>query len=142
MKFALTFLIFICALISVHAQTVELRISGIRDTKGHILLGIFIDDESFQQEKPFMKKKFPKTGMTNGEMTVVFGLEPGVYGFSLLDDENEDGKMEYNFIGIPREGFGFSNYYHKALTRPGFEDFKFELKKNEKAKVVMKIRYI
>jgi uncharacterized protein (DUF2141 family) len=46
-----------------------------------------------------------------------------------LDDENSTGKMEYNMFGIPREGFGFSNYYHKGLLKPHFDAFSFSVKK-------------
>ena len=67
------------------------------------------DNESFQKEKSFLEKRFAKNSISNGEMKVQFSLEPGTYGLSLLDDENSDGKMEYSFLKLPREGFGFSD---------------------------------
>jgi len=45
-------------------------------------------------------------------MRVKFSLEPGIYGLSLLDDREQRRKMEYNFARLPKEGFGFSDYYH------------------------------
>ncbi len=57
----------------------------------------------------------------------------------LLDDENADGEMEYSWIGLPREGYGFSNYYHTGLIKPSFYDFDFILgKKNKFVQVKMK----
>jgi uncharacterized protein (DUF2141 family) len=75
-------------------------------------------------------------------MRVRFTLEPGIYGLSLLDDENSNGKMEYNFLGIPKEGFGFSDYYHKGLKRPKFESFKFSIDKGQTKKLTVRIRYM
>jgi uncharacterized protein (DUF2141 family) len=75
-------------------------------------------------------------------MTVQFALEPGVYGLCLLDDENNNGKMEYNFLGMPKEGFGFSDHYHTGITKPKFDSFKFTLSKNQDKDVTIKVRYI
>jgi uncharacterized protein (DUF2141 family) len=52
------------------------------------------------------------------------------------------GLMEYNFIGIPKEGFGFSDYYHSGLTKPKFDAFKFTLEKEKKKKITIKVRYM
>jgi uncharacterized protein (DUF2141 family) len=128
--------------LTVRAQNIEVVITGIRSTQGQIIIGIFKDDKSFREEKPYMSKKFEKREILNGEMIVKFSLNPGIYGFSLLDDENNDDKMNYSFIGIPREGFGFSNYYHTGLTRPKFDVFKFLLNKNQNQKILMRIKYM
>jgi uncharacterized protein (DUF2141 family) len=128
--------------ITLKAQNIEVVITGIRSTQGQIIIGIFKDDKSFQEEKPFMSKKFKKSGISNGEMTVKFNLDPGTYGFSLLDDENNDEKMNYSFIGIPKEGFGFSGYYHTGLKRPKFDVFNFVLNENENKRILMKIKFM
>ncbi|MDQ3192710.1 MAG: DUF2141 domain-containing protein [Bacteroidota bacterium] len=126
---------------SILAQNIELTIKGIRSSKGQLLLGVFKDNESFNKEKPYKGFKFSKKDIANGTLTVKFNLEPGIYGMSLLDDENSNGKMDYNFIGIPQEGFGFSDYYHKALSKPDFEMFKIRVD-GEYQKVEIIIRYI
>lgn len=123
-------------------NNVEIVISNIRNNKGQIAIGIFKDQSSFEKEKPYLNKKFEKKRNQNGEMTIRFEVPPGVYGFTLLDDENSDSKMEYNFFGMPLEGFGFSNYYHTGFTRPKFDAFKLEIKKEDWNKCKIKVRYI
>ena len=144
MKFIIPFLIlfYILLCFTATAQNVELTIKGIRSTKGQLLIGVFKDNESFQKEKAYKNLKFDKTAVVNGTLTVKFDLEPGVIGFSLLDDENSNGKMDYNFIGYPLEGFGFSNYYHRGFTKPNFDSFKFNLTKTLDQKIVIEIRYM
>jgi uncharacterized protein (DUF2141 family) len=139
----------ICLLISItacsltlNAQDIEVLITGIRSTQGQVLISVFKDQKSFDDEKPFTIKYFKKSNISKGEMTVNFAMEPGTYGFALVDDENYDSDMDYNFIGYPKEGFGFSNYYHSGLSNPSFDSFKFALKKTQKQKIIIKIRYM
>ena len=127
---------------TLNAQDVEVIITGIRAEKGQIVIGVFRDNESFRKEESFLEKRFVKNGISNGEMRVKFSLEPGIYGLSLLDDENSDGKMEYNFARLPKEGFGFSDYYHTGLTRPKFDSFKFSIDQSKKRTITVRIRYL
>ena len=122
-------------------QTVELTITGIRSAKGKLRIGLFKDQESFKNEKAIQYFEFDKTGLKDGRLTVQVELETGTLGLSLLDDENGDSEMNYNFVGMPKEGFGFSNYYHKGFTRPTFDDFDFELNEHGK-EIEIKIRYV
>ena len=124
------------------AQNLDINITGIRNSKGRILITVFKDNESFRAEKSCLDKSFAKTGIKNGEMTVQISLEPGTYGVSLLDDENSNDNMEYNFLGIPKEGFGFSDYYHTGLTKPKFDAFKFNMDLNQKRIITIRVKYM
>ena len=73
-------------------------------------------------------------------MKIKLKLKPGVYGITILDDENNNGKPEYNFIGLPKEGYGFSNFFLRGINRPQFNDFDFVVGKNDK-KVYVKMKY-
>lgn len=128
--------------LSIDAQTVEVTVTGLRSEKGQIAIGVFIDEASFRREEASLEIQFPKKDIRDGVMTISFSLEPGVYGLSLLDDENSNRKMEYNFLGIPKEGFGFSDYYHTGLTKPSFDKFKFDLASGQSKKIKIKVRYI
>jgi uncharacterized protein (DUF2141 family) len=55
--------------------------------------------------------------IVNGEATIVFeGIPSGYCAFYLHHDENNDGKMNSNFIGMPTEGYAFSNNAKPGLT--------------------------
>lgn len=123
-------------------SNVEIMVSNLRNNKGQIAIGIYKDQQSFEKEQSFMNKKFDKKSVQNGLLLLKFDIAPGIYGFTLLDDENGNSKMEYNFFGLPTEGFGFSNYYHTGFTRPKFESFKIEVKPNELSKSKIKVRYL
>ncbi len=125
----------------IQAQNIELTIKGITSTDGNLLVGVFIDEESFRKEIPFKEFYFSKRDQIDGELKVNLTLEKGTLGISLLDDKNNNKKMDFNFLNIPKEGYGFSNYYHKGLRRPRFEDFKFYCNGREKQKIEIIIKY-
>ena len=121
---------------------ISVTIKDIKTPNGQILMGIYKDGVSFDKEIAYKKVQAFKTKISNGTLVVEVKLEPGKYGISLMDDENFNGKMDYNFIGIPKEGFGFSNYYHTGLTKPKLKSFSFEVIENKNTKVEVKMKYM
>ncbi|MBA3683061.1 MAG: DUF2141 domain-containing protein [Bacteroidetes bacterium] len=122
-------------------QTLKINISGIRNSSGTIRLAFYNTSESFDKEKPMLIKIEPKTKVATGALSISYtGLKPGVYGIAILDDENSNQKMDYGLI-LPKEGFGFSDYYHTGMSRPKFESFDF-IFKNENKTIEIKLRYL
>lgn len=108
-------------------QETAVHISGIRSSKGNILINIFRSTEEYEQQQPFKTLTFDKTNLQNGELNLRVKVAKGVYGFTMIDDENGNGKLDKNMIGMPKEGFGFSNFYMEKLKKPAFDQFKIDL---------------
>ena len=53
-------------------------------------------------------------------------LPPGRYAVMVMHDENDNGKLDSNFMGMPIEGYGFSNN-PAVMRKPTFEEARFEL---------------
>ena len=47
-------------------------------------------------------------------------LLPGDYGVVAIHDENKNQKLDRNFAGIPKEGFGFANNPRVRFSAPPF----------------------
>jgi len=122
-------------------QTLDVRISNIRNVKGQICVALFADDAGFEAERTVWEAKYSKKNIVNGELRIQISVPPGVYGLSVLDDENGSGRMEYNFLGVPREGFGFSDYIQSGLKRPLIRDFDFNINKNELKRITVRMKY-
>jgi uncharacterized protein (DUF2141 family) len=140
----LKFIIVIVLLLSgnfLEAQILNVHIKNIRNTKGQLCLAIFEDQAAFLAEKTCWAMKCNKKNIVNGELNLQIPFRAGQWAFSVLDDENQNGKMDYNFIGIPLKGFGFSNYLHKGLHRPVFKDFGFNIGKNETKLITVQMKY-
>lgn len=123
------------------SQVVEIKIKGLKNNKGVLQIAVFSGQEQFEKEKAFSEHFISKIGIVNGELTMSLEMEPGVYGIALLDDEDCNGKMKYNLLGIPLEGFGFSNYKSSGLSKPRFSDFCFHVTQ-QGAKVLVQKRYV
>jgi len=124
-----------------YSQTLKVNVIGIRNPSGSIVLAFYNTNESFEKEKALFIKKISKSGLVNGTLSITYNdLKSGTYGIAILDDENNNDKMDYGWF-LPKEGFGFSNYYHTGLTRPTFDKFDFVLNGDTKT-VEIKVRYL
>ncbi|MET3126634.1 uncharacterized protein (DUF2141 family) [Arcicella rosea] len=121
--------------------TVNINVSGIKSKKGQIVLSTFKNSESFAKENPYKKIKFDKKDLINGSLELKCTLDVGVCGIVILDDENSNEDMDKNFLRMPKEGFGFSNYYMQSLKRVSFEEFKLNLN-NGINNVQIKVKYL
>lgn len=110
--------------------------------KGTIRIAIFSDDKGFKSEKNFIAVNYQKNNVKNGVMSIEIPVKTGVYGLSVLDDTNDNGKMDYSLLGIPKEGFGFSNFSLKKMKKPNFNDFSFQVGHKEIKEIVVIMRYM
>jgi uncharacterized protein (DUF2141 family) len=53
-------------------------------------------------------------------------IPPGTYALAVIHDENMNGKLDTNRLGIPREGYGFSNDAKGFLGSPSFRAASFQ----------------
>lgn len=138
---ALVLFVFILFTHCLAAQTLHITVSGLRNTVGNIRLAFYNNGPSFDAEEPLFIRTVKKHEAQAGKLSIRYhDLQPGIYGIAILDDENANEKMDYGLI-LPKEGFGFSDYYHTGMTRPHFDKFDFVLGKEPKA-VEIKVRYL
>ena len=52
-------------------------------------------------------------------------IPPGTYALAIVHDENMNGKLDTNLLGIPKEGYGFSNDAKALLGAPSFSAASF-----------------
>jgi uncharacterized protein (DUF2141 family) len=136
------------ALPSDHAKTdgkseetysITVTVTNIRNKNGVIRFKFYDDTTPFPDLQGFLKVVVPKTEVTGDSLTMSFhGFKAQNMAIALLDDENNNVKLDLGWF-LPKEGHAFSDYYHAALRRPVYEDFKFFL--NGDRKVVMKMKY-
>lgn len=123
------------------ADTLTINITGARNAKGKVIVWLFRDPQGFPSDvsKIFRKQS---VGIDVGTMTahVVFkDLPPGPLAVTVLHDENANGKMGKNFLGIPREGYGASNN-PKVKRAPTFDEARFSLRSAQQV-VEVKLGY-
>ncbi len=108
------------------ATTCLVKVHGLRNTKGSVMLAVFKDEVGF----PSQTQHAVFTDLKRANEPIEFrlsGLQAGQYAISLLHDENQDGTLNCNFFGKPLEGYGFSNNAKGWFGPPSFESSKFQL---------------
>jgi uncharacterized protein (DUF2141 family) len=139
------FLVLLICLILLTAYTqqvkgIRVEITGLRNNNGYVLVSVFKEGSGFpdQAEKAVRKAKL---GINNRKAAIVFNdIQPGQYAISILHDENGDQKMNTNGLGIPKEGYGFSNNVTGAFGPPSFKRASFKFNGDLSA-VTIKTRY-
>lgn len=135
--------LFLLLQIRLLSQTLKVSITGLRNNKGSVIMGFYNNDKAFEDETPLFTKIESKATTVNHVLTLNYtGIKPGTYGIVLLDDENNNGKMDFGWF-LPEEGYGFSNYWHTSLTKPKVVRFSFTITNvNEIKSVEVKVKYM
>jgi uncharacterized protein (DUF2141 family) len=104
--------------VSAAAQnTIEVTVKNIKAIKGSIRVGLFNSESTFLKDA--IDGKIVKVSAS--EVTVVFeNLKPGEYAVSVIHDENDNGELDSNVVGIPKEGFAFGNNAVGMFGPPDF----------------------
>ena len=117
--------------------SLEIHVDNIKSKKGSIQFGLFTTEVDYLK-KPIEKKIIKPTGK---EVTVVFeNLQPGDYALSIIHDENENGELDTNAFGIPKEGFAFGNNAQGSFGPPPFEKAKITMV-DQNIKQEIKLKY-
>ena len=124
---------------STEKAAVTVSITNLKTTSGVMEISLYNVPETFPVAgKHFKMVRVPVTGP---KVTYTFhDLAPGEYAIGLYHDEDSNGKFKTNFIGYPKEPYGFSNNVKPVISAPDFEDAKFTAPANKT--VVVEIRLI
>jgi len=105
----------------IHADVV-----GLHSDRGQVLCALFSSAADFPK-KANQALRHATSGISGGHAACDFQSVPsGVYAVSVFHDENSNGKLDTNFVGIPREGVGASNNAKGHLGPPKFSAAAFQ----------------
>ena len=100
---------------------------GLKNNDGLVRIAVSNSKENYETKgaEPFRRSI---VDIQNRSLKVVFrDLPSGEYAVKLIHDENGNGKMDTNFLGIPNEDYAFSNNARGTFGPPDYEKAKFEL---------------
>lgn len=108
-----------------HRLTVN--VEGLKSDKGTVDAALHSRKEAFPT-KPAQAGALTRSAIQGGKAALVFeNVAPGVYAVAVYHDVNGNGKLDTNFIGIPKEPTGSSNDAKAKMGPPKFEDARFTL---------------
>ncbi len=114
------------------AASLTITAGNLRSDQGQVLLCIFSAESSDRAGFPDCAKGRPvrSANVVIGVCKAVItfdGLKDGVYAAAIIHDENGNGQLDTNLIGIPTEGVGVSTNPF-LLGKPHFDEGQFSIK--------------
>jgi len=134
------YLIAVLGASALNADTLDVEIHGV--TKAGLLhLAIYDSKDVFESDKG--DKPGPRPGIVSGTVKQIaegiyrdsFEIPAGTYAIGFYIDANGNEKLDTNFLGIPKEEFGFSNNAMGAFSAPKFEAASFVLVRHKTIKI-------
>ena len=125
--------------VSASAQEIlHVEVTNIKNANGTVRVGLFDTDDNFLKNAVA-----GQTVKVKGEkVEVTFkNIPPGEYAISVIHDENENGELDSNMFGMPKEGFGFGNDAMGTFGPPSFDKAKVKVD-GQSQKQVIKMRYL
>lgn len=106
-------------------EGIRISVINLRNEKGHVLVSLFRDGAGYPDDATKAYRKI-KLDISAKKASVLFtGLPAGTYAVSILHDENDDQKMNKTSLGLPKEGYGFSNNVVGAFGPPSWSRASF-----------------
>jgi len=124
----------LASLVATSAQAADLKVSlaGIHSADGAIMIGLYDTAEGFiaavndSTKTAVINRKDRLVGVSmrakSGSQSIIFtDLPPSRYAVIVLHDENDNGLLDANSVGLPTEGYGFSNNATGLFSAPSFD---------------------
>lgn len=108
-----------------NAHELILKVDKITKPKGVMMIAVYNSADGYNSNTSTFSGE--KVAITQNTLSVNLGDVPaGDYAIKLYQDENENGEIDKNILGIPTEGYGFSNN-SGSMGQPSFEKAKFSV---------------
>lgn len=111
-----------------NAQTsVKVTLNGLNKATGQILYSLYRSADGFPDQPHKAFRMGSVSVQTTQPLVVIESLPAGKYALAVIHDENGNGRLDKNKLGIPVEPIGFSNNVMGAFGPPKFHRAQFNL---------------
>jgi uncharacterized protein (DUF2141 family) len=105
---------------------IHVKILDIKNSAGVVACALFETSEGFPTEFLRSATNVIMTKVQDAQARCDFvDIPPGTYALAVIHDENMDGELGTNWMGVPTEGYGFSDDATASMTAPSFEAARF-----------------
>lgn len=121
------------------ATEIIVNVNGLRTTEGNIQVAVWKSAEGFPGD--YTKSWTQKTILATQTRVIFEEATSGYYAIAVFHDKNSDNDLNRNAVGIPTEGFGFSNNPRIIFGPPNFKKAKFEVRENEISEIEIELKH-
>ena len=115
-----------CRALPALAADVTVTVDHIENADGLVYITLWGSADTWLDDKKSLQNIGQQAVV--GQLTyVLHDVAPGRYAIATFHDENDNGRMDFNFIGYPTEGFAFSRDVRPFLSAPSFDSCAFDV---------------
>ncbi len=107
-------------------NTLSVRVNNVANPKGRISVAVYNSDETFLSFDRVLKSDSVAANIGSVELQIA-NLPPGEYALAVFHDENNNGKLDTNWLGIPKEKVAFSNAKMQTFGPPKYHECAFKM---------------
>ena len=104
------------------AGALTIVVTGLKSNEGKVRVAVFNGEEHWLKRSVYARVLDIKSRACEW---VIEDVPHGDYGIAVFHDENGNGKNDRNFLGIPKEPYGFSNNARRKFGPPAWNEAKF-----------------
>ena len=105
---------------------IHVKALNIKNSTGTVACALFESSEGFPEEYLHFATNIMVIKIRDTQARCDFeDIAPGTYALAVIHDENMNGKLDTNLLGIPKEGYGFSNDAKGLVGAPSFSAASF-----------------
>jgi uncharacterized protein (DUF2141 family) len=105
---------------------IHVKILNIRNSTGAVACALFESPVGFPTEFLQYATSIMVIKIRDTQARCDFeDIAPGTYALAVCHDENMNGRLDTNWLGVPTEGYGFSNDAEALLSAPSFSAASF-----------------
>lgn len=109
------------------SYTISVAFTGLRSDKGKVYMSLYNSSKGYPKDAG-LAYRLSFADIHDGKSTILLaGIPQGTYAIACYHDENNNGKLDANFLGIPKEGTGASNDAKGSMGPPKFKDAEFQV---------------
>ena len=108
------------------ASVLNVRVVNLRNSTGQVICTLFNSPMAFPTDSTKALRQIAVPIKDNAAVCSFSGLAPGKYALVAFHDENSNGKFDRNWLGMPKEGYAFSNNVRPVFSPPSFKAAAFD----------------
>lgn len=110
----------------IETATLKISMSGFNNEKGSARIALCNSKEDYKKKDGWFRSAVAPIEGGKAEGTFA-NLPFGSYAVKAYHDENDNGRLDTNIFGTPKEQYGFSNNARATFGPPSFEEARFTI---------------
>lgn len=122
------------------AADLTVNVTHARSLDGVVQVALYSGAEGWLKDKAAIRTVSVQPDAERRGVAVFKDVPAGTYAVSSFHDENGNGKLDANLVGVPKEPYGFSRDAKGFMGPPKFSDASFQVTEGSPMAVDLKLQ--